>query len=1157
MDGRMLPAWAGILVMLALAWPARGGSTFLPLVKKPDAPLPEVMGLVLEAEKGEMLTAAGEVRPVDRAGAEARRAQRRGLAVIGIGPDLWLRWRLQEVKPEEYFLYFRVRTGHQRGYEYVATMTYFARHNGVEVPLEPVPEWAAVRIYQSAQGWGEDVGWIRSSRPVPLRPGDEVSLGCRESYAYVDKLVLVSQAAGSIQRGLARLDTLQAEVDVARRLLQAIAERLRAFQPIAATATERLAALTAEGEEIRAALQATQPALAAGQTPDVQAPLAALTALQQRWTEEQRRLCTQAAETFRPLARQWEERLAALPPRSPTTYAGREATWAREVATCYLSETRRLLQEAEGTMRWLRRVGTYLCRTQEYGEKARSGLTKAASRPPETGASGKGTLSLHPPPTGPGTRAELCLSGEWEISTRGTPDTPPADGWEPIRVPHGPWREWFGKFGNLDHPWPPQQHWAWYRLRFPVPAEWAGSRLKLRFEAVFHYTAVFVNGQYCGEHYGGFDAFEVDFTGTAAWGQENVLHVFVHDTSKTQLGPNPKEGQPHPAPTSGPNYYVVSDLWGANFGGIWQDVTLCAYPPVHVAEVFVLPSVRKKRLTVRVWVRWDVGSEEGSNPAGPREIQVRNEVLLAGKEVLRLPPQTLRLSPGETRLVETSARWEDPVLWGIGGEYGEPVLCTLRTQLWPSAPSASPPLDTCFTRFGFREFWIEGGQFVLNGRRLPLQGGGTWYLQEGKIANGHRRFARLHYLWEREANVNLQRFHRHGDVARDFFDLADEMGMLCEPEGAYWGCTGVPDLLGEADFSDPVWVRNIEAHYRNWVRKHRNHPSIVLWSIENETLAVGGLPEAMVERFLRFGEVVRQEDPTRPVTYHGSANGGYPLDDPRFAIVNFHYPGADVLRNWPERYGGRPVVNGEFQNYPAYFRSHGPDREVARQALADLCRWIEETFRFYREIDLPGAFYFLPCCVGLFATDAPEHQGPWGDLFAPIETYPEVKEGWFKGGASASVWVKVTWPSLSGRGIKAERLVTGTGFRALINWFNPDRPSATPTPALKALKRAWRPMPPLNRRVAPEVIVQVIGGGRPLPRVAVFLYPEEGQSTPPLGVLSDREGKAWFVLPQPGRYRVRCSGYRGETEHLASWGRADAPPGYADIPLVRLSVATP
>ena len=81
-------------------------------------------------------------------------------------------------------------------------------------------------------------------------------------------------------------------------------------------------------------------------------------------------------------------------------------------------------------------------------------------------------------------------------------------------------------------------------------------------------------------------------------------------------------------------------------------------------------------------------------------------------------------------------------------------------------------------------------------------------------------------------------------------------------------------------------------------------------------------------------------------------------------------------------------------------------------------------------------------------------------------------------------------------------------------------------------------LPSVPDRRAPEVIMEVTSGGKPVANAYVYLTPLDGQASNVRGVMADREGKAWFVLQEPGRYMASCAagGKQAPTEITARWG---------------------
>jgi len=1108
---------------------------------------PRLLGLPLSPLHGETINAEGRSAPVDKAEAKRRAASCAGHPSVGVAPGTSLRWTLPDRGKGEFFLYLLVRSGHQRGYEYVhPEMTYTATLDERRIELEPVREAGAVRVYQSKDSWGHDMGWIRSKQQIALRPGQKLTIGCTEKHAFVSQGLLVSDDAHRLVQTMGRLSRIEARMADFGVLVRRVAEEFPELEASCRAIGARFKRLRIPLRQLRADVEASAKKIEAGSawSPELLARRA--TSLAEALASAERQSGAELSAALRSVREPLSKQVKPLRAIAQTDYHARDCAYAAGVAGRYLEAARKLDARKSGAVP-ARRLATYLWRAKQFIGRAEQ--SKARSDP-------AGGQDKRPEPSRADSLQPWCkegailLNGVWEMSTSGSPSKPPKDGWWPIRVPHGPWHETVGQFMALARKWPRGQHWAWYRVRFPVPEHWRMSSIGLRFDAVFHLCEVYVNGRFVGRHIGGFDPFEFEIRDFVTPGETAELLCFVHDTSYTALAKSPRKDQPR-GWSSGPNHYAISDAWGARFGGIWQNVTLIGRPWLSVGEVLVMPSVRRRALAVMTHIRWTGRKDERVLQV---PVTIRQDVFFKGKVVLELPE---RVVPIGTGVVQQEVPWPDAPLWGIGGAYGDPAnLCFLRTRFFMRIPSMVLPKPTAtrYDRFGFREFWIADGQFYLNGRRLPLQGGGTWYLQEGKIAHGHRWFVQRFVALERGMNVNIERWHRHGDVAPELFDVTDELGMLNEPEGPYWGCHGIPDILGYADFDDPVWVENVTTHYRAWVRKHFNHPSIVLWSLENETFTRAQRPPGMLERFLAFGDAVKAIDPSRPITYHGCENGRHATNNPRIEIVNLHYPSNDRVAGWRQKWGGRPCIDGEFQNYPPLFLQCNNDPKAAEENLRKLQRWIEAKWAFYRKIELSGSFYFLPYMAALASTARPEWMGPWGDLLPPLRTAPVKKSGWAKGRALLSADVPIAWPSLSGPGIKCERLRTGLGHRSLINWFDPKRPVATPTPVYETIRKSWRAMPPLPNVKAPEVIVTVTREGLPAAGVAVLATPLDEQCTCPLGAMTDPAGTAWLVFREPGRYRLSCE--EQTMTFVAKPGRLDAPPGFADVPRLTLELTS-
>ena len=184
--------------------------------------------------------------------------------------------------------------------------------------------------------------------------------------------------------------------------------------------------------------------------------------------------------------------------------------------------------------------------------------------------------------------------------------------------------------------------------------------------------------------------------------------------------------------------------------------------------------------------------------------------------ILDFPEITLTLDAGQTRCVECLRHWPDAQWWSPEN----PKLYQLRTTLSQNGQT----LETTFERFGFREVWIEGADLMLNDHPLHLFSDcghkvTSYYYTEKYIK---RFFSML-----RDGNMNHTRLHTHPNP-QIIIDIADEEGILITCE------TGM-DGAGRAQGANvpEYWVA-AEDHIRRFVRRDKNHPSVILWSVENE-----------------------------------------------------------------------------------------------------------------------------------------------------------------------------------------------------------------------------------------------------------------------------------------------------------------------------------
>jgi len=445
-------------------------------------------------------------------------------------------------------------------------------------------------------------------------------------------------------------------------------------------------------------------------------------------------------------------------------------------------------------------------------------------------------------------RAEqvVPLNGGWQLQRTASGERAAlGDQWQPVEVP-----------GHLRMSAEP---YAWYRRSFVLPPGEAGRRVFLAFDGVKFACDVYLNGRRVGGHLGGWEPFETDVTDASRRGGPNELLVRVQDVRGVIEGDVPySPGSTMITALEGRVLAPIGSQWRSF--GIWQDVSLRLRNEIYLDDCAVATSVREHAIRATCELR-NLGTE-------PAEVTVAARVTDAAKTALDLGEQRLRVPAGGTASCAFRRSWPDAKLWMPGS----PHLYYLET----SAGAGGRTLDSRRTRFGFREFWTDGTRLVLNG--VPMRFLATAGHPPGGGLIGRDEIRRR---YEAIRSINCVAVRLHANVwPRRWYDVADEIGLPLIMESAIW-CYPRSYALADERF----W-QNAREHWRAIIRSHRNHPSVVIYSIENEILHCHGDSVPGTEKRLgELGRFVKSIDPTRPIMYDGDEDPDGAAD-----VVNLHYP---------------------------------------------------------------------------------------------------------------------------------------------------------------------------------------------------------------------------------------------------------------------------
>jgi len=465
---------------------------------------------------------------------------------------------------------------------------------------------------------------------------------------------------------------------------------------------------------------------------------------------------------------------------------------------------------------------------------------------------------------------------------------------------------------------------GWYRKTFVTEAAWSGKKIFVTFDGVYRNAEVWINGHSLGERPYGYITFQHELTPYLIAGGTNVLAVRVARAN------------------------VADSRWYPG-SGIYRDVWLTVTHPVHVplwGNYVTTP--RATTASADVVVHTEVTNQTSAATS----VRVAWQLLKPDGTKISELAQTETLAPNGGH---TFSQWQTvaaPQLWSPDS----PVLYTLVSRVFVGEEL----VDETRTPFGIRTFYFGANNgFFLNGKNLKLKG--VCLHHDGGVIGAavpEDMLARRLKL-AKEIGVNAIRCS-HNPMSPALYDLCDQLGLLVMDEA-----------FDEWEIGKRKWVkgRNVgsaqrfgySADFAEWaerdcadmVRRDRNHPSIVMWSIGNEidyptdpyvlaaTRAVEGFAQdEKLPQQTRLTVVapkliaaVKRNDPTRPVTMalanlvSSDATGlaqmldvvGYNYQEEDYAKDHQAFParviyGSENGRGWKQWQAvtDNPFVSGQF-----------------------------------------------------------------------------------------------------------------------------------------------------------------------------------------------------------------------------------------------------
>jgi hypothetical protein len=416
---------------------------------------------------------------------------------------------------------------------------------------------------------------------------------------------------------------------------------------------------------------------------------------------------------------------------------------------------------------------------------------------------------------------------------------------------------------------------GWYRKHVTIDASWISTkRVFIEFGAAFLVSQVYVNGTLAGTHQGGYTGFSYDITSLLNAG-DNVIAVRVNGSWNAQI-----------APRGGDHNFI---------GGMYRDVYLVVTDPLHVTWYGTFVSTPTATATSAAV---NVKTEIRNDATSAKNCKVISVVVDAsGNEVTRIE-STASIPAGVVdTFAQTTPAIASPHLWSPQ----TPVMYKVYTEVYDGAVV----VDNFDSPLGIRTVkWDKDNGFFLNGQHLWLHGANVHQDHAGwgdaTAASGSFRDVKL----IKDCGMNFIR-GSHYPHNPAFSDACDNLGICLWEEMCYWTCGGPVSIEPPPNWNANAYPinsgdvapfeANVKQQLREMIRIHRNHPSVIIWSMGNEVFFTTTATMAAAKSLVTaMAAISHAEDPTRAAGMGGAQRQGF---DALTDVAGYNGDGASKYLN--------------------------------------------------------------------------------------------------------------------------------------------------------------------------------------------------------------------------------------------------------------------
>ncbi|MDR1505324.1 MAG: DUF4982 domain-containing protein [Prevotella sp.] len=407
----------------------------------------------------------------------------------------------------------------------------------------------------------------------------------------------------------------------------------------------------------------------------------------------------------------------------------------------------------------------------------------------------------------------------------------------------------------------PVQGVAWYRRKINIPKSDSGKEIYLDIDGAMSYAMVWLNGNLVGGWPYGYNSFRLNLTPFVNFEGDNQLAIRLDN------------------PTNSSRWYP-----GA---GIYRNVWLVKTSPVHVAHwgTFIkTENISEKSATITISIDIDNNSTKNQDVEILTDIyRLDNNLKISGNKVVTFPKQNIVIEAREKSKIRNTVNIKNPLLWGVYPQQEQNMYLAVN-RLFIN----NKLIDTYETRFGIRDIKFDAKEgLLINGEKIRIQGVNQHHDLGALGAAFNLRAAERQLEILRELGCNAIRL-AHNPPAPELLELTDRMGFLVIDE--IFDCWEKGKNPLDFHLIFPDWY---EADIRAFIRRDKNHPSIIAWSFGNE-VGEQYTDESGAAVAWKLAALVKDEDSTRPTT----ASMNFAKPDMPFPqtmdIISLNYQGEGI-----------------------------------------------------------------------------------------------------------------------------------------------------------------------------------------------------------------------------------------------------------------------